>query len=242
MQPAPHERMKAASEKIVQATDAFGDKKTRGKKNAEIVLPENLWDKYSEKNTTSHQLLVKAIFKQIEIKDMNTASHSRAVAYYSECIGICLGITDKKLSLLKDAALLHDTGKIMVDLVILNKKGSLDGRERLQMQRHAEMGMRALCGFHLSDAITDAAWHHHERWDGAGYPDGLKGEEINLFTRIVSISDALEAMSAARPYNRPLPFDQIIQEISAGAGKQFDPKLAKKVKHLLEKGKIQIMG
>ena len=216
--------------------------KTALEKETEIVLPENLWDKYSEKSTNAHHRLVEAIFKQIEIKDINTANHCRAVAYYSECIGICMGLDKRELSLLKDAAMLHDIGKLMVDLVVLNKKGTLDDRERLQMQRHAEIGMRILAGFHLSDKITDAAWHHHERWDGTGYPDGLKGENISLITRIVSISDALEAMSAVRPYNGPLPFQQIIQELTHGAGRQFDPELAQKARGLLMDKKMQIMG
>ena len=82
--------------------------KTALEKETEIVLPENLWDKYSEKSTNAHHRLVEAIFKQIEIKDINTANHCRAVAYYSECIGICMGLDKRELSLLKDAAMLHD--------------------------------------------------------------------------------------------------------------------------------------
>lgn len=209
---------------------------------AEIILPERLWDKYSANSANTHHELVKAIFKQIELKDMNTANHSRAVAYYSECIGICIGLETNKMARLKDAALLHDTGKIMVDLVVLNKKHPLNERERLQMQRHAELGMRALSGFHLSDEITDAAWHHHERWDGTGYPDGLRGEDIPLLTRIVSISDALEAMSAKRPYSRSLPLIRIRQELAEGTGKQFDPILAEAVQRLLDNGKMKLMG
>lgn len=208
----------------------------------EILLPERLWDKYSAQCMTSHHRLVKGIFKQIEIKDMNTANHSWAVAYYSECIGIYLRLDQKKRALLKDAAMLHDTGKIMVDLSILNKKQPLNNRERLQLQRHAELGMRSLSGFHLNDEIIDVAWHHHERWDGTGYPDGLKGKDINLLTRIVSIADALEAMSAARPYSESLSLERIICELREGTATQFDPDLVKIAIFLLEKKKMQLMG
>lgn len=212
------------------------------KPEPEIVLPEKLWDKYSKRSITAHHQLVKAIYKLIEIKDMRTANHCRAVAYYSECIGIYLGLKAKDVELLKDAAMLHDIGKIMVDLAILNKQDKLTSRELLQIQCHSEIGMRILSGFHLNEEIVDAAWHHHERWDGNGYPDGLNGANINLFTRIICVSDALEAMSAKRPYDNPLPFEKIISELTEGAGAQFDPLIAEGARDLLLKRQIDIMG
>lgn len=221
----------------VPATNKYPDKP-----NPEIILPEKLWDKYSKNNSSAHHQLVKAIYKMIEVKHMQTANHCRAVAYYSECMGIYLGLKSKDVELLKDAAILHDVGKIMVDLAVLNKRGHLTSRELLQMQRHAEMGMRILSGFHLSEEIVDAAWHHHERWDGNGYPDGVNGADISLFTRIISVSDALEAMSSKRPYDEPLPFEQIISELTEGAGAQFDPVIAEGAKELLLKHQIDIMG
>lgn len=208
----------------------------------EIILPEKLWDKYSKRSASAHHRLVKAIYKQIEVKDMRTANHCRAVSYYSECIALNIGLCQNKVDILKDAALLHDVGKIMVDLVVLNKRKPLTSRELLQIQRHAEMGMHILSGFHLGDEIVDAAWHHHERWDGSGYPDGLAGEDINLLTRIISVADALEAMSAERPNAGPLPFNKIVQELSNGSGNQFDPKLAESAKQLLLSKHMKIMG
>lgn len=208
----------------------------------EIVLPERIWDKSSKTNDSMHRQLIQALSKQIEIKDMRTASHCKAVRYYSECIGLHYGLPLTVLQVLKDAALLHDIGKIMVDLQILNKRGPLNNREQLQMHSHAEKGMWTLEAFHLNDLIVDAAWHHHEWFNGSGYPDGLKRQDICITTRIITLADAMDAMSASRPYREPFDSTEIMRQLEDGAGKQFDAQLVKITQKLLTEGKMEILG
>lgn len=170
--------------------------------------------------------LMKPLESIINIKDLPTSRHCESVARYSLSIGKELNLPGDQLDKLNQAALLHDIGKLMVDNCVLNKSKPLNESENLQIRSHPGNGMRILTLFHMNEYIIDAAWHHHERWDGGGYPDGKTGESISLLTRIVSIADALDAMAEDRPYRKHLNDDEIITQIQMGRGSQFDPELA----------------
>lgn len=182
--------------------------------------------------------LMEMLFAIIDLKDPLTANHCESVARYALTIGKELKLPGDQLDKLNQAARLHDIGKIMVDNSVLNKKKPLTERDFLQIRSHAEKGMRILTILQTNDYIIDAAWHHHERWDGEGYPDGIQEESISYITRIVCIADALDAMTEDRPYRRHLSDEEIITQIEMGRGTQFDPELADTVIKLIKEKRL----
>lgn len=190
------------------------------------------------KKRTKNATIMRMLFSLIGLKHPPTANHSESVARYASIIGKALNLPGDQLDKLNQAALLHDIGKIMVDNCVLNEKKPLTDRDFLQIRSHAEKGMRILTQFQMNDYIIDAAWHHHERWDGEGYPDGIQGESISLITRIVCIADALDAMADDRPYRKHLSDDEIIKQIEKGKGSQFDPGIADVVIKLIKEKRL----
>lgn len=128
---------------------------------------------------------------------------------------------------LKSVGLLHDIGKIAIDEEILNKPGKLTNDEWEEIKRHPEIGYRILSTVHGMAEMAEYVLAHHERWDGLGYPKGLKGEELPLQPRIIAIVDAYDAMTSARSYRDALPDEVAIAELQKNAGIQFDPELVK---------------
>ncbi len=158
----------------------------------------------------------------LESKDPYTHGHSRRVERhcYRTALQMTLSVTD--IEHLRKAAALHDVGKIRVPDHILRKRGSLTSDERAMVELHPVVGARMVSDVGNDDVIA-AVRHHHERWDGAGYPDGLSGNGIPLFARIIAVADAYDAMISTRPYRAGLHRAQAIEELRAGAGRQFDP-------------------
>lgn len=194
--------------------------------------------KSSSINGVNHTRLVNALFELIRQKDKQLALHCENVAMYSVKIGKTLNLSKTQLKILNDGALLHDVGKIMVDTIALNKRGELNEREYLQIKTHAAQGAEIMDTFHVNRQITDIVWHHHEKWDGNGYPDGLKGKEIPLLARIVSISDSIDAMNTDRPYKHRLSQEEIIAELRKGSGTQFDEKIVEPTIMLIRNGML----
>jgi HD-GYP domain-containing protein (c-di-GMP phosphodiesterase class II) len=128
---------------------------------------------------------------------------------------------------------LHDIGKIAVDEYILNKEGPLTEKEWWQIKKHPETGYRILNTSSEYTNITEAAFFHHERWDGTGYPRGLVREDIPLCARIVAVADAYDAMTAYRTYRKPLTNEQALQEINHCSGSQFDPMIVEAMLRLM---------
>lgn len=161
----------------------------------------------------------------LDLRDPGTARHSQTVGRYSEAIAARLGMEPQAVERVKIAGVLHDIGKLAVSDAILHKPGSLEPDEWAEVRRHAEVGARICSHAGLRDI---AAWvlAHHERWSGGGYPHGIAGTTIPLEARILSVADAYEAMTAARPYRNPsLTEDAAQDELRAGAGTQFDPEV-----------------
>lgn len=180
---------------------------------------------FSEQEEAYWQML-QSLAKALEARDRNTSSHSARVARYSVQIGRRLGLPDNELLLLKQGALMHDLGKIGIDDKILNKPEALTDAEFEEMQRHPELTASIMRPLKRFKQFADIAAWHHERWDGNGYPDGLKGEEIPLLARIVAIADTWDAMTGDRIYRKGMEKERAITifERERDDG-QWDPRL-----------------
>ena len=159
----------------------------------------------------------------IELRDKYTRGHVDRVMEFTILIAEQLGMNSMQLSSLRFGAILHDIGKIYIREGVLRKAGPLNHQEWTEMKRHAEIGANLLRNIpYLSGAIP-IIHHHHERWDGLGYPDGLAGEEIPLGARIVAVADTFDAMTTARVYHEENTPEQAIEEIRCGSGTRYDP-------------------
>ena len=175
---------------------------------------------------SSNRELLELTVTTLEARDPYTSGHSRRVAQYSRMIGQSLSFTPKQLERLAVAAVLHDVGKIHeVFAPILSKPGRLTPEERAVMETHPIKGAELVkISSQLRDAVEPIR-HHHEAWDGSGYPDGIKGEEIPVFSRVIAIADTIDAMASDRPYRRGLSADKIRDEMVKMRGIQFDPAI-----------------
>jgi HD-GYP domain-containing protein (c-di-GMP phosphodiesterase class II) len=166
---------------------------------------------------------VEALAEAIEKKDHYTGGHTKRVVYYSMCIAKYMKLTPEVLERIRLGALLHDVGKIGVEDKILKKQAPLEADEWKVMQTHPELGHDIMGGVEGLRDVLGGMRFHHERWDGKGYPLGLKGEEIPLIARIISVADAYDAMVSTRPYRKGLDPAVAYAEILRNRGTQFDP-------------------
>ncbi len=166
---------------------------------------------------------VAALVRAVDMRDDYTGRHSQNVGELARQVGEALGMQGGELWLLELTAKLHDVGKIGVPDAILNKTGPLDDHEWALMRRHAELGAGMIERVPGLEQVAPLVRSHHERWDGCGYPDGLRAEQIPLASRVVAACDAFQAMTADRPYRAALSVDEALAELTAGAGTQFDP-------------------
>ncbi len=181
-----------------------------------------------------------AIAKTVDAKDLRTSQHSQRVSEYSVKIAAKFGFNKDELENLRKSALLHDIGKIGIPDAILNKPSRLTDEEYAIMKTHVTRGAEILKDFTLIDHAVDGARYHHERYDGHGYPDNLKGKEIPLYGRIIAIADAFDAMTANRVYRQRQDFDYVMDELHKGRGTQFDPELLDIFLELIDSGEIDI--
>lgn len=184
--------------------------------------------------------LMQMLSTTIEAKDEYTKGHSHRVAEYSVLIARELGWNEKELSNLKNAAHLHDIGKIAIPDTILNKPSKLSEEEFSIIKEHTTIGANILKNISLIDHVQEIVRNHHERYDGNGYPDGLKGKEIPLHARIVAVADSYDAMSSQRIYRNQLPSEKIIQELENNKGTQFDPEITDIFLKLLREDRIHV--
>jgi len=183
---------------------------------------------------------ITAIAKAVDARDERTSQHSQRVSEYSVLIARELGFSEEELENLKNAALLHDIGKIGIRDNVLNKPARLTDEEYAVMKSHVTRGADILKDFTLIDHVVDGARYHHEKYDGTGYPDGLKGEDIPLYGRIIGVADAFDAMTANRVYRKQMDFDYVLNEMRRCRGTQFDPRIDDILLRLIDEGKIDL--
>jgi putative two-component system response regulator len=175
-----------------------------------------------------------ALAEAVEAQDPYTEKHLQRMASLSERLAQAAGLDPHQVVAVRYGSILHDVGKIGVSEAILRKPGPLTEEEWAGVREHPAIGTRIVQSMRLARQIVPIVRSHHERWDGRGYPDGLKGEEIPIEARIVALVDAYDAMSTERSYRAALPPEVIRTELEQNAGKQFDPDLTVLLLRLLE--------
>jgi diguanylate cyclase (GGDEF)-like protein/putative nucleotidyltransferase with HDIG domain len=177
-----------------------------------------------------------ALVSTVEAKDPYTYGHSRKVNSYAVALAEAIGLSPDEVSRVSTAALLHDIGKIGIPDKVLNKKGKLSKEDWELIRSHPRLGANIVSNVPELVPCVSSILYHHERWDGGGYPEGLKGEEISIEARILTIADSFEAMSSARPYRPALCAEKVLKELRRCAGSQFDPELVEVFIGIIESG------
>jgi len=197
-------------------------------KKKETEETKFLKEKIARLTRRSSQSLVEAVFafaKTIELKDHYTGEHVEKTVHYATEIARVLGLPKEDRERIHQAAILHDLGKIGISEKILLKKSKLDKKELSEIRKHPQIGVDIIRPIQFLHSIIPFILYHHERWDGKGYPSGLKGEEIPMGARIIAIADVYQALISDRPYRKAFSKDKVIKIIKSSAGTQFDPKV-----------------
>jgi putative nucleotidyltransferase with HDIG domain len=182
---------------------------------------------------------IESLAAAVEAKDLTTSRHLYAVGRLARDIA---ALVEPELAASEDfmsGCLLHDVGKIGVPEAILAKPGPLDAEEWIVMRAHPLTGVRVIEPLGLPGIVHDIVLHHHERWDGEGYPHGLTADEIPLGARIFSVCDALDAMTSNRPYRRAMPSQDALERVRAESGRQFDPAVVEAVQEGVAQGAVR---
>jgi putative two-component system response regulator len=189
------------------------------------------------KTAYKESLLVLA--NAIEARDAYTHAHMKRLSDYALALAFQLGWDETQLEALEYGAILHDIGKIYVPETVLCKNGKLTDEEWVEMRKHPEVGARMIRDIPYLASAIPMVLYHHERWDGTGYPEGLRGEEIPASARLLTVADAFDAMTSDRPYREALSADMAYEEIIDGSGQQFDPGMVKALMRCWEAGEFQ---
>ncbi|MFA7577093.1 MAG: HD-GYP domain-containing protein [Candidatus Muiribacteriota bacterium] len=196
----------------------------------------NLYDTMKD----SYKSTIKALSNALDAKDSYTGGHSSQVTKYALPIALDLGFDKHFIERLEYAGMLHDIGKIGIIETILNKNGRLTEDEFDVIKKHPVIGADILSSVSFLEDIVPIVRYHHERWDGNGYPEGLKGEDIPVGARIIAVADTFDAMTSDRPYRKGLPAEIARAEIERCSGSQFDPAVVKSFLKLFDEGKIVV--
>src|SRR2546421_12548479 len=200
----------------------------RGEKRGRVVAVTQ----YNRERESRSVLL--SFVHSIQERDIVTYEHSRRVATYAQRLARYLGWSRREAYDLALAALVHDLGKTWIANDILNKSEALSDDERRTMERHPVIGARILMGCDVHPFYVETVLHHHEAWDGRGYPNGLHGEEIPLSARILTVADVYDAITSQRPYKVALSDDAARECLLMGASTSFDPTVVRAFLHLLD--------
>lgn len=184
--------------------------------------------------------VITALASAIDARDSYTHGHSHRVTEYAVAIAEAMELGPAEVDIIRNASILHDVGKIGIKEDILKKPGRLTEEERREMEYHPFIGTKILQSVKLLEPVLPLVYHHHEWFDGSGYPDGLKGEDIPLGARIIAVADAFESMTSDRPYRKALPQQEAFAELRFCSGKQFDPEIVKVFMKLAEEGRLDL--
>src|SRR5687768_9657535 len=187
-----------------------------------------------------HLATIEALALAIDAKDQTAHNHIGRVQIYATALARALGMNEDEIQAVKTAALLHDIGKLAVPEHILAKPGPLTPEEFQKVRIHPQVGAAILAAVPFPYPVAPLILSHHERWDGRGYPAGLKGEEIPLGARILCLVDYFDALTSDRPYHKPLPIDQATELIKSEAGKALDPKIVETFLQILPDARAQV--
>jgi diguanylate cyclase (GGDEF)-like protein/PAS domain S-box-containing protein len=204
--------------------------KTDSYEHVESILKDAEEHMYKQKlleRKSMHSSIISSIKTTMFEKSHETEEHEERLVELSKMVGRALELSDSQLNELDLLSTLHDIGKISINDNILNKSDKLTDEEWLEIRKHPEVGYRIAQASPELVPIADFILCHHERWDGKGYPQGLKGEAIPLLSRIVSVVDSFDAMTKDRPYRKAMPVAAALDEITKNAGTQFDPEIAR---------------
>jgi putative nucleotidyltransferase with HDIG domain len=214
-----HQTPVTTKDEIGELTDSFNQmtRSLRDKSASLKVTMSQLQDTYL--------MTIEALAAAVEARDPYTHGHTRRVEEYAVIMARALGCDEAEVSAIRRASVLHDIGKIGIEDEILRKQGRLEPEEELRMQRHPVIGVDMLKGIDFLDPVLALIRNHHERWDGNGYPDQLREDEIPLGARILAVADALDAMTSDRPYRAARTFEYAKTEILKGSATHFDPEV-----------------
>jgi putative nucleotidyltransferase with HDIG domain len=193
-----------------------------------VRLYQNIRDNYLK--------TIRAFALAVEAKDRYTHGHSENVMKYTVVLAKQLGLPDTEIESVKYAGLLHDIGKIGISEFILNKPSRLTPYEFDEIRKHPALGAKIIADVPFLRPLVPFVLHHHEYYDGQGYPDGIAGEDIPFGARILSVADVFEAMTSNRPYRKALSPEMAVQTLLAGRGKQFDPRMVDAFMEVLKLG------
>ncbi|MEW5807384.1 MAG: HD domain-containing phosphohydrolase [Acidobacteriota bacterium] len=208
------------------------EKKVRERTEEILSKTKEIERLYNELSVAFHQIqenynaTLEALIVALDTRDAETQGHSKRVVEYTSLIAERIGIVGKNMVDIRRGALLHDVGKIGIPDAILRKPGKLTDEEWCIMRKHPEYGYKVLSGIKFLEDALLIVLHHHERWDGTGYPGGLKNGSIPLAARIFAVADTLDAMTSPRPYRNALTYEQARDEVLKFKGTQFDPMVA----------------
>ena len=202
--------------------------------NQKNVLEEQVQERTAELESTlklakqtEYEISIR-LGRASEFRDLETGGHIKRMSHYSKLLASLYGLNDEECELVLYAAPLHDIGKVGIPDSILLKPGKFEGNEFEIMKQHAALGARMLEGaeqFPVLKAGHIIALQHHEKWDGTGYPNAIKGEDIHLYARIIAIADVFDALSSKRCYKEPMPLDKVLTIMKQDSGTHFDPEL-----------------
>jgi putative nucleotidyltransferase with HDIG domain len=210
------------------------EKKELGRQ-IEYIEEESKADIYAEYAPTIY-----ALTAAIDAKDHYTFNHSKRVAYYATKLAYAYGMDEDYVRIIKEAALLHDIGKIGIPEQILNKAGKLTDEEYEAMKGHVENSIGIIKHLPSLDYVIPAVIGHHERYDGKGYPRRIAKEDIPISARMLCIADAFDAMTSQRTYRDPVSAEEAMKCLEAGAARQFDPVLVPIFVHMIRNGLINV--
>jgi len=168
---------------------------------------------------------IHALVNLAEAKDPHTKKHSVKVVNYAALIAKCMHLSAREIEIVKLAGMLHDIGKIAIREEVLSKNGSLNGKEYEEVKKHSEIGVEIIKPLKFLSHILTSIKHHHENYDGTGYPDGLKGKSIPLVSRILAVADTYDALTSKRAYREAYTVKKAIEIMRAESDKRFDPKI-----------------